>query len=290
MPFRVLRPGGRLVMSEPGEGHASTGQSRFDADTYGVLENDFLLDDVLARASRAGFDSAFLKPYPDPKAITLSADDYLRLVGGDHSVYPMHTLQSHLSASHVVALLKGTPRHDSRNPAKLLARIQSLAAGPIVGVAGTMVDLLVRVKNIGDTTWLSAVDPIGGYVQFGGDLIDASGDTLERGYFRHTLPRDVEPGQEVEITAHLYLPARSGRYRIALDMVDEQVAWFKQCGSSITEIDVEVTGLSDSRSPYGLQALIELLDGRPSQPVAVLATCPVHPHNKGFRLRAVSLC
>ena len=23
---------------------------------------------------------------------------------------------------------------------------------------------------------------------------------------------------------------------------------------------------------------------------AVLATCPVHPHNKGFRLRAVSLC
>ena len=22
----------------------------------------------------------------------------------------------------------------------------------------------------------------------------------------------------------------------------------------------------------------------------VLATCPVHPHNKGFRLRAVSLC
>ena len=23
---------------------------------------------------------------------------------------------------------------------------------------------------------------------------------------------------------------------------------------------------------------------------AVLATCPVHPHNKGFHLRAVSLC
>ena len=29
---------------------------------------------------------------------------------------------------------------------------------------------------------------------------------------------------------------------------------------------------------------------RPASRHAVLATCPVHPHNKGFRLRAVSLC
>ena len=33
------------------------------------------------------------------------------------------------------------------------------------------------------------------------------------------------------------------------------------------------------------------LDGYPDdQPIPVLATCPVHPHKKGFRLRAVSLC
>ena len=31
-------------------------------------------------------------------------------------------------------------------------------------------------------------------------------------------------------------------------------------------------------------------DRHPSGLLPVLATCPVHPHNKGFRLRAVSLC
>ena len=60
--FRVLKTGGRLVLAEPGEGHAHTGQSKFEADHYGVLENDLHLDDLSARARRSGFDGAFAKP------------------------------------------------------------------------------------------------------------------------------------------------------------------------------------------------------------------------------------
>ena len=52
--FRVLRPGGRLVLAEPGEGHAHAEHSRFETSHFGVLENDLDLADLQsARASSA---------------------------------------------------------------------------------------------------------------------------------------------------------------------------------------------------------------------------------------------
>ena len=65
--FRVLKPGGRFVLAEPGEGHANTGHSRFDAEHYGVLESDLPLDDLLARAQRAGFRGRSRSPIRIPR-------------------------------------------------------------------------------------------------------------------------------------------------------------------------------------------------------------------------------
>lgn len=273
--FRVLKTGGRLVLAEPGEGHASTGHSRFDAEHYGVLENDLHLDDLLGRARRAGFDRALAKPYPDPRAMTLSAEDYLRLVDGDHSVYPMHILEEHLRASHVVIFLKGVPGRDSRNPHELRARIVPRSAGPLTGAAGMVAELPVRVENTGDTLWISAQDPIGGYVNLGGHLLDTDGRILQQGFFAQALPQDVPPGETVDFVARLHLPERLGRFRLALDMVDEQVAWFEQCGSPTTQVEVQVTDWPDSRTPHRLQAQIEVLDGPPRGPVAPGSPLPL---------------
>lgn len=273
--FRVLRVGGRLVLAEPGEGHASTGHSRFDADTYGVLENDLHLDDLVQRAREVGFDGALAKPYPDPRAITLSAEDYLRLIEGDHSVYPLHILEDHLRVSHVVMLLKGAPRLDSRNPHELRAQITPLATGAVSGAAGMVAELPVRIENRGDTTWLSTLDPVGGYVNLGGHLLKADGQSLQRGFFAQSLPQDVSPGDAVEFVARFHLPDRLGRFRLALDLVDEKVAWFEQCGSPVAQIDVAVTGWPDSRAPHRLAAQIEILEGRPAAPVEAGSSIPV---------------
>lgn len=273
--FRVLKAGGRLVLAEPGEGHAHTDHSRFDAETYGVLENDLRLDELLARARDAGFDRALAKPYPDPRAITLSGEDYLRLIDGDHSVYPMHILEDHLRASHVVILLKGTQQYDSRNPHELRARITPLTTEPVAGAAGMVAELPVQVENLGDTTWLSTQDPVGGYVNLGGHLLDASGRNAQRGFFAQALPRDVKPGESIEFVARFHLPERLGRFRLTLDMVDEKVIWFEQCGSRVAQSEVIVTGWPDSRAPHHLQAQIEVLDGRPRQPVVPGSSLPV---------------
>ncbi len=264
--FRVLKPGGRFVLAEPGEGHAEAGHSRFDAEHYGVLESDLPFEELLARGRRAGFTGALAKPYPDPKAITLSGDDYLRLLDGDPSVYPMHVLQEHLRVAHVLILLKGEPRHDSRNPSALRALITPTGPTLLEGGAGGVVELPLRIENRGDTEWLSETDPLGGYVFLGGHLRDAAGKPLQQGFFSFALPGNVAAGGSVELVARLHLPERPGRYLLALDLCDQNVAWFEQCGSPVSEVELAVSW-PDSREPHRLSARIESLEARPARPL-----------------------
>jgi SAM-dependent methyltransferase len=59
--YRVLKPGGRALFSEPGRGHASTGTSRHAIESFGVTEQDILVAPFLA-CHEAGFDRVRLKP------------------------------------------------------------------------------------------------------------------------------------------------------------------------------------------------------------------------------------
>jgi SAM-dependent methyltransferase len=257
--FRVLRPGGRVALAEPGEGHAEAEHSRFEASHFGVLENDLDLADLFVRARRAGFDRFLTKPYPDAPAITLSGDDCLRLMNGDHSVFPMPRLEASLREFYLVALLKGPPRVDSRNPGSLRAKIQPAEGARLSGSAGQVVRLPMRVENVGDTLWLAALDPVGGYVSLGGHLLDEQRRPVKRCFFAHALPKDVAPGEAVEFEALVDLPEALGRHVLRLDLFDERVAWFEQCGSPTVDVDVLVEGWPDSRAPHRLGARLELL-------------------------------
>jgi ubiquinone/menaquinone biosynthesis C-methylase UbiE len=59
---RVLRPGGRLLLSEPGRGHADAATSVGAVATCGVQERDVIAAAVLADCRKAGFRTAALKP------------------------------------------------------------------------------------------------------------------------------------------------------------------------------------------------------------------------------------
>jgi hypothetical protein len=90
---------------------------------------------------------------------------------------------------------------------------------------------------------------------------------LSRGFLRAALPRDVPPGESVELHAEMYLPAETGRYVVRLDMVDEYLAWFESCGSRTADLALDITAYPDSSDPHRLAATIELLSGAPQGPV-----------------------
>jgi hypothetical protein len=55
------------------------------------------------------------------------------------------------------------------------------------------------------------------------------------------------------------MPERLGRYFLRLDLVDEKVAWFEQCGSPTVDVELVVEGWPDSRAPHRLGARLEQL-------------------------------
>jgi SAM-dependent methyltransferase len=267
--FRVLRPGGRAVFAEPGEGHSHSDQSVFETETTGVLENDLEVEDVARKARAAGFTRVALKPYPAPD-LELEASDYTRLIDGADSAFPMHRVRGDLRHFFIFILHKGEARHDSRNPRTLRARIERLdAGGALAGRAAARVELRLRVTNTGDTLWLAEPRPAGGHVGLGGHLFDADKKLVARGHFRAALPHDVAPGQSLELTSELWLPAEPGRYTLRLDLVDEGVTWFAQQGSPTIDVTLDVGDFLDSREPHRLCADLE-----PPDPTTLCAERP----------------
>jgi len=256
--FRVLKPGGRVVMAEPGEGHTHSDQSIYESERCGVLENELDVADITAKAKRAGFDRVLMKPYPDPDLITLSSEEYLRFLDGEEALYPMRAIRENLRRFYVFVLTRGEPRPDSRNPSRLRARIEIPRGAVLRGSAGEQARLEVVVHNEGDTLWLHQVDSVGGYVGLGGHLLDASGEVIGVGHFRTALPADVPPGGRAVLEARIPLPPREGRYTIRLDMCDEFVAWFAQTGSRWVDVPIEVAGYPDSRAPRHMGARLAL--------------------------------
>lgn len=276
---RVLKPGGRAVFAEPGEGHSHSEQSLFESDNTGVLENDLDVADVEAKALRAGFTRVLLKPYPRP-SLALPAADYRRLIEGDESLYPMALLRADLRHFYVFVLEKGAPRHDSRNPRVLRAALAVDGPQRLSGRASAFVPFRVRLRNEGDTLWLAAERPEGGFVTLGGNVFSEQGRLLARAVIDARLPRDVAPGEAVELEARLLIPSPPGRYRLKLDLVDEHVAWFAQLGSPVVELELLVEGWLDSRTPHQLGAELQ-----PRGPAALLAERPGAPLRFGLQAR-----
>jgi hypothetical protein len=77
-------------------------------------------------------------------------------------------------------------------------------------------------------------------VALGGHLLGERREMQDRDFLRLPLPRDVAPGEGVELRAEVELPRAPGRYAVELDLVDEGVAWFASEGSPTVRIPIEV--------------------------------------------------
>jgi SAM-dependent methyltransferase len=230
---RVLRPGGRIAMVEPGPNHSRTPQSQAEMALYNVIENDVDMAQVAAAARVAGLgEPELLVQLPAPLVVPL--EQYLAwaaspaLPEGDDRWVLSHLLGA-LTNTQCFSLTKaGSAVADSRQAHALAARLGIVASEPIADGSGD-IELTVQVANTGEAVWILA-EGVAGEVKLGVQLLGADGSLQQRDFMRVPLhPAQAHPGGEQLVTFRVRR-AESRAPHLRLDLVAEQVAWFSQMG------------------------------------------------------------
>jgi SAM-dependent methyltransferase len=233
--YRVLRNGGKAGFSEPGEGHSLSAEAIRESEAYGVLENDIDAPDFRQKAEAAGFTGFTLKPYLTPNRVTFTLEEYLKFLEGrgNHST---KQLVSSLSPLPLIILEKSKGKVDSKHPNVLKAKIAIIEGARKAG-PGEVLNIVVRVKNAGDTLWLSEPHGAPCRVALGIRMVE---DRERKDFARGFLTKDLPPGNEDVIKVSFRTPDRIGRYVLEFDMVNEQVCWFIDRGSEPYRMEIEV--------------------------------------------------
>lgn len=241
---RVLKPGGRAVFSEPGTAHAVQPLSMFRMREESVVEKAVSLPLIRRLAMEAGFTRMKVVPLRSSAAYVFEYacaatdganlqhmwDETLRLSPGEHARFVLH---------------KGDdPPSDTLLPAdrlagRLAARIVLAQVSPSTRVGQPFTDRL-RITNAGSVTWKAKGRRFGGQVTCGLKVCDAHGAVLREDLGRTPLPRDVGPGEEIEIDMTVAGALPAGRYALRYDMVVEGITWFEFQGSACATRSLDV--------------------------------------------------
>jgi SAM-dependent methyltransferase len=238
--YRVLGQGGQFLLAEPGEGHAESEKSRGEMQEHGVCEREIHLSEAIRYGRDAGFGVRIVPHYEpvvsftpeDLEAAMTEPSERWRVLQGDQPVaFDAFLLQSLLSHP-VLVLTKGERTVDSRMPGTLRAGL-----APSLTREGGRVHGVVTVVNEGDTLWLRGDDEAG-RVRLGLQLLSPERRLILMDFARSVLPRDVAPGERLEVPVDVVLPEAAAPYVLKLDMVDEHVCWFEDVGSRPVHVTI----------------------------------------------------
>jgi SAM-dependent methyltransferase len=245
---RILRPGGMAGFSEPGREHSRKPQSQLEMRNHGVFENDIDLPEIFVIARQAGFTHISCKLLNN---MELSLEEYdVLLPGKDESPHDQSAATAAL-ATRVMAntrqttadrtiffLRKGDFCLDSRSHVGL-AHTLEIDLRETKVARGEVANVQLFIRNSGSARWLTENVHGVGVVKVGTHLYDEEGRLLNFDFTRHSFAHDILPGRSVQVEAVIKFETR-GRYRLAFDLVSEQVIWFENLGSQPRELVVDV--------------------------------------------------
>ena len=140
----------------------------------------------------------------------------------------------------IAACHKSESYPDSRAVNYLAARL-TLSSGPTTARAGEVLRFRLHAENVGYARWLkgeSASEE--GAVHLVAHVLDENEEPLSWYHAGAFLPRDIAPGEAVEIDIEVPAPAQPGNYILMFDMVSEHLAWFEDLGSATVKQSIEV--------------------------------------------------
>ncbi|MDP8217585.1 MAG: class I SAM-dependent methyltransferase [Candidatus Theseobacter exili] len=240
--FRVLRPGGVLVLQEPGKGHNKTAESKSQMEQFGVLEQDLPAGTLVSSCRKAGFSKAIIRPISElslgririmpsyrfrPEVPFLFLRQRLRLLKATLT----ESLLNIVSPLHIIVAVKGKAFADSKKPEIMRARFE-LVECPEILEKSKETPIHIRILNTGLSLWLSDTGKSTlGQVNIGISLLDSSGKIKDLDFLRIRLPCDVKPGDRMDVFGNIPSLMDSGLVMLRFDLVSEGVYWFSDRGS-----------------------------------------------------------
>ena len=128
----------------------------------------------------------------------------------------------------------------------LVARWLELERAPVE--AGVLQQVTVEVENAGSATWRTRNVEDGLFLAY--HWLDERGNAIVWDSPRTALEREVAPGETLRQQLALRGPIPPGRYRLAVDLVEEHRFWLAELGNPPYEEDVDVAPrhASDARA------------------------------------------
>src|SRR5688572_14946556 len=116
-------------------------------------------------------------------------------------------------------------------PGPLAARWRLLSLEP--PRAGALGEAALEVENAGTAVWRAGIKAAYHW-------LDERGNPLVWDGVRTGLPDELEPGARRAVRLRVRAPIPPGRYRLAIDLVDEGRLWFAEAGSEPLELEADV--------------------------------------------------
>jgi SAM-dependent methyltransferase len=228
---RVLRPGTRAVFCEPGLEHLEAPETKRAIAEHGENDQPFDVMAFLEGARTLGFSQAFFSATLQPPLRLVPVWDIELFASGQH---PTPTLtergvveEIHRRHAFAMMIRDGERERTSRFPG-VLRRDIVVDSVPATMHRGESYRLVAHVTNVGDTRWLAAASPMGGYVTVGCKFVQPSGRVMNDRAGRTTILHDVRPGERITVSIALAVPRElaPGEYELRFDTVNELVCWF----------------------------------------------------------------
>ena len=151
----------------------------------------------------------------------------------------------------------------------LVARWRTLERAPVE--AGALQLVTVEVENAGTAAWRTRGIEDGLFLCY--HWLDERGNPIVWDGLRTPLERTVEPGETLRQTLALRAPIPPGRYRLAVDLVEEHRFWLAELGVAPLEEDVDVRRATRARRGF--------LPDAPSRPTTGIARAR-ELHEEGY--------
>lgn len=237
--YRILKDGGIAGFSEPGRYHSQTPLAQHEMKNFVVLENDIRMNEIYEKAQKAGFTGITMKMFGDldfslREYNFLNKPNVLRFL---NRFFPR--VVGDIINKSTFFLSKGELVLDSRGHVGL-AYEMSAAQSEYEAKVGEVVKIPVTIKNTGSAIWLHENFVDIGIVKIGTNLLDEDGAIAINDFAREVIDREVKPGETLQQTISLTFD-EPGVYPVGIDLLSEQVNWFKIFGSLPAKVTIRVS-------------------------------------------------